>query len=1277
MVRITQTELIKEAEVEEKNYNWHKAATLYAKVADAFLDEDSLEKAAIYYKKLGYTYVKASHTADTSEDFKNISNLANIAYKNALKLFTQIEKTPEDLECEAEIFKIKGLLANSKMEGKEYYKKSYELFVKSSEIYRNVDNQESTVRTLSSATESIFQLVLCCTEQEEIENFIQKGVKIGQEAWVIAKKVNNYDLLAESLLFLGQLNFLYVFVMPIKRDVDFKELLNDYLSRGNITVKLIQEGSAPLLMAGVNFLAGSSYAGFAIQFVEDAIKQKEYGNKGITLMEVGLKNIKKLKDKRVNINCIFFLNYLATSLRRFDYVQKRIWQDMHTLLEMGKIYENALIEPYFLRTIFPAFYYNNLAQRSFIKPDQQKKYAELAIQYAKESLEVFSFFPMLTWSYQALTWSYSKLAYLANIQDEQNEYIDKMINYAKKAENLSKKYKGGFAIAAGYSSLFKAYKTQADLSKKVPKKIKMLKLAIEAHKNYLGNEVESPTGTIAAQIRLGLLNQELGILTQQIEIFEQARDAFLLAEQESKRRKFFFYTATSYEYLAHIEDRIGKYSESADYYEKARGIYQNLLDSVEYKPLRKNIIEKIDYTKAWNLIEKAKSFHRNEEHLLAKGSYQRASEIQKSMPKFNFESHYYKAWALLEEAEHFSKQEKQIETINKYKESQIAFESTIEILGEKSRSVKSREVRERIEKLEKVAKLRINYCSAKINLEEGRILGKQGEHLRAAEQFGKAASQFRNVCTRYKIEKEKKDLEAVYYLCRAWENMELAENYLEPERYAEAADLFSKASQIFHDNKMKLLASGNSAFCHALELGCKFDESYDSDTKVKLYPNIKAMLRGAATSYERGGFKNGSDWALATSTYFDGVWHIIKADEAMDLNEKESFLKMGKEILRSTADLFDKAGYEDKQNEVLNRIELIEKEEKILFSALNSIKKPEISGSTTGIIAPACPIEISQSPRLSEVDRITENILRRYVEEKTEKKKYEIIYTDFLEQDLKSQKSQFRIGIAQIGLSKSGNLLKEFFEIKESGLLGIKEDLIDSLRSTYKQMIEKANSNGVNILIFPEMMVDLNYNEVIEDLMNYSKIYTMYIIPGSYHNDRTKKNISLVISPDGILWEQEKHIPATIHIGSKKIEETIETSSYPRNTLVCNTEFGRIAIIICRDFLDMDLRVELKNFEPPVDIVINPAFTPVTADFKAAHFDARRSIYAYCFFANVAEFGDSLIYTPEKDRTERMIPIKEEDVIYKDIDLFKLRSERKRWEKKQKKELQFIQSTRS
>jgi predicted amidohydrolase len=242
--------------------------------------------------------------------------------------------------------------------------------------------------------------------------------------------------------------------------------------------------------------------------------------------------------------------------------------------------------------------------------------------------------------------------------------------------------------------------------------------------------------------------------------------------------------------------------------------------------------------------------------------------------------------------------------------------------------------------------------------------------------------------------------------------------------------------------------------------------------------------------------------------------------------------------------------------------------------------------------------------------------------------------------------------------------------------LGLQEDKVEAVRSKVKNMIEVAHAKGVNILLFPELAVDLNYGQLLEDVSSLAKAYEMYIIPGSYHDQETKRNISAVVGPNGILWQQEKHIPATISYGGKKFKEGIEVGTLPRKTIVCNTEFGRIAIAICRDFLDMDLRVELKNFEPPVDIIFNPAFTPVTEDFKAAHFDARRSIYAYCFFANVAEFGDSHIYTPEKERLERTIPPREESLIYKDIDLFKLRSERKKWEKEQGKERPFIQSTR-
>ncbi|MGY5854108.1 MAG: tetratricopeptide repeat protein [Candidatus Thorarchaeota archaeon] len=299
---------------------------------------------------------------------------------------------------------------------------------------------------------------------------------------------------------------------------------------------------------------------------------------------------------------------------------------------------------------------------------------------------------------------------------------------------------------------------------------------------------------------------------------------------------------------------------------------------------------------------------------------------------------------------------------------------------------------------------------------------------------------------------------------------------------------------------------------------------------------------------------------------------------------------------------------------------------------------------------------------------------RRALAREVTGKKYELVHTDILGRE-KTERSNFRVGIAQIGLSDDGDIVHEFYKEQGVGLFAIRESKIDNLWLTIRNAVEDAHNEGVNLLLFPELSIDLNYDKLMNGLMALAQDYGMYIIPGSYHEKGTKRNVCKVIGPSGILWEQDKQIPASIHYEGRRIVEGINVSNEPKKMVICNTEFGRIAITICRDFLDMDLRVELKNSEPPVDLIINPAFTPVTADFKAAHFDARRSIYAYCFFVNIAEFGDSLIYSPEKDRAERTIPAREEGIIYKDVDLFQLRSERKRWEERRKK-MSFIQSTR-
>lgn len=282
---------------------------------------------------------------------------------------------------------------------------------------------------------------------------------------------------------------------------------------------------------------------------------------------------------------------------------------------------------------------------------------------------------------------------------------------------------------------------------------------------------------------------------------------------------------------------------------------------------------------------------------------------------------------------------------------------------------------------------------------------------------------------------------------------------------------------------------------------------------------------------------------------------------------------------------------------------------------------------------------------------------------------YRFVLHDLQSVQPRVQPERCRVGIAQIDLPMA--LLEE----RGGGLVGLRASGVDAMRRRIDTMLEKAVRQKVNLLVFPEMTVDMNHAALSQTIFDAAAQHDMVIVPGACHDPETRMNISRIIGPQGVLWEQTKHIPAMMTIDGRKLQEGIATDA-ARRIVVANTALGRVAVVICRDFLDMDLRVEIKNFTPPVDVVVNPALTPVTTDFTAAHMEARRSIYAYFFFCNIASQGNSSIYSPEKGRRKRVIPQGKEDLIFKDIHLFNLRAERRKWELVRERKVRFIQSTR-
>ncbi|MHA2266912.1 MAG: carbon-nitrogen hydrolase family protein [Promethearchaeota archaeon] len=1274
MVKIELRELLNRAEAEEKNYNWGEAAELYEQVAKLFLDENKLEDAARVYAKFGDNSLRAVRASKTKEDYLNWSGQSVKAFHKAENYFIQTNDKLLSLECKAKALNAMGYTITSIEKGKDVLQESIKICLDLNKIYSNRTNKRNLIRISILILDSIGFLYNLCKKPSDFEYYFKLSRSLIDNAWALLKKNENINFRTELLFKENFLLLLTRYTDLIYGDKKEEELRKKFFKKCEETLDLVKDCDDFSILGKVYLASGGHYCFFGTLFAKEKNERMRLIEKGFNLLEKAITFFRTTKDYINLILAIYSLDYLAGLFGRFEYYQKRIFRDVHELENFNKVYDGFHTSHGLYISRISFVYYLNFTSKGFFKNDTRKSFAKAGIKIAKKNLEGLAFGPFLALDSQALTRFYSQLVILANEDDPQQEYIQKMFYYADQAKNYSKGYIGGTVRSAGFDSIYRANKTMADSVKDKETKIKHLKIAIEAATSNIKYAVESYNLFLAAQMRLGLLHEEIGILTTEKKPLMEARALFLrLIKEISEKGYYFHYTAAIYEYLARLEDRLGNHMASAGYYDKAEKAHNKSLMEIEFKPLKDRVNEKIKYAEAWNLIEKAKTFHKGEQHLSAKEYYGKASKILENLPNFNYEANYYGAWVSLEEAEDFSKQEKYNDAINSYEKTKNQFSTAIMMIRFIRKNVKkSKEMK----KLEKVAKVRINYCSARITLEEARILGKQGDHIAASEKFALAASKFKDTCFLFKMKRERKDLEAVFHLCKAWETMELAENFEDPLKFTEAASMFVKASDFFTESKLKFLAQGNSNFCIALEIGCKFDQSNDIEVKTRLYPKVKSILRKAANSYEKGGFKFGAKWALATSTYFDAAWHLIRADEELDINLKQELLNIGSNYLESAAELFGESGYKEKEKEVLKRLDRVVREEEILVSALNTIKKPGISRTMDGIVAPSCPIESSQSPRISEISQFSEEVVS-FSEKDNYRKKYETVYKDLLEEHPEvTQKSEIRVGIAQFGVSATGDIVSEFFKQTTSGLLRIKKSKIDGIKYRVKEMVEDAQKNGVNLLIFPEMMIDMNDREILEDLINLSKSYEMYIVPGSYHDLKSKKNICKVISPDGILWEQEKHIPAIIHIGGKRFKEGIVTSSYPRKIVIVNTPFGRIAIAICRDFLDMDLRVELKNFEPPVDIILNPAFTPVTADFKATHFDARRSIYAYCFFCNVAEFGESLIYTPEKDRTERILTVKKEGLIFKDVNLFKLRSERKKWEIEKKKGTQFIQSTR-
>ncbi|MFX0133201.1 MAG: hypothetical protein ACFFDN_06110 [Candidatus Hodarchaeota archaeon] len=973
-------ELFFQAEEEEHKNNWNNAIEILKKAEKISLDKKIKEIEGKVYYKLGEIYQIAADFEKTKESVLNNFQLSISSFQKAHNVFKEL-KNEEKTNASLGFINLLKYISGAE-EGKEEFllESAKKCFNKTKLINFKKANVIDSVKIEILESRALELLIgeklIRIDEKMDLNEYILEYDKL---IISIEEEIKNQQDFSE--IYLNQLlksmseSLIWIqFFAPIEKLIS-KQIVIKNMERIEEFINIFEKTDKREIIFAAYAIYSSFNENYAAVFVNNQFEQKKYlkiAQKWLKRGEILLPKINASPSLALFYFTRFSLSILLISLGYFAKDFKHILDDLNLSKGFFSLYFPKTVHSQTM--LFSIFFFWTLALSRSVPDIQRINFAQKSLDLIRLVTKEISIVndPNYKIYNIAINVGISAInAILGDLIKDRKEssnhlqisskFFEKILNYD--TQKLSNTYMNLFSsICISRTGILLA-KSSLNESEKVNYFQKAIDLLLESKKMVFA------FFHIENLFLIGDIYYELGRLENDEKIFKKSYLSYLETIEYCKNKGYFNLMGSGYINLAKIEDRLGNFLSAAENYQKAIDSFDQAILTLTYTKYGKKIEKLKNYIKAWNLIEIAKSLHIKEEHHDAQLNYEQASQILNNLREYRFESPFYSAWAILEKAEDLSKKNKHQDAAATYLVSKGNFEDAIQTLNSYLGTKKSPEDIDRISKLIKVAEIRERYCNARHQIETARLESKKGNNLLSAELYNKAGSLFENLCQKFKIKKEKDELTAIFYLCQAWENMERADAEQKASLYSIASDLFKKASVIFQESRMKKLSLGNSLYCSALECGSLFDKTDEMKDKIEYYKKIKMYLRESSKNYRIGGFEQDAQWALATSTYFDGIWHLIQADYEIDHSKKNQYLNIATKYLNNALNIFEKAGYEQKKEDILNYLEMINNEKAILTSALNIIEKPAISASNVGISAPSCPIEISSSVNIEEMQR--------------------------------------------------------------------------------------------------------------------------------------------------------------------------------------------------------------------------------------------------------------------------------------------------------------------
>lgn len=951
-------DLARKAVQHEKKYEWKEAAETYEQVL--CIGSTTPFQRLETLKQTGFAYSLASRQASSINEFVKLRLKAVTAYESAAEQYRNMEgsqnqaKAAHNTMLEAYT---RCWLTDDPAEKRRLLDCSYAAGKESLEAYRSVGDKSDYGKVCNDILVCLIERLYVASDAEEMLRVADLGTSCAKDAINTLSALDAKEELARAHS-LTSLQGWYA-ANICEDETKRKEIIQRCLSSSQKSVELSRRTSDPYCSAMSHWAASLC----TLFFTDDTNSAIEHGKQMLTQANI-------VEDNYLRGAAEYLLAFSTDwiVLREEDPDRKREHRSDIVRYSEDAIKNLELVSQDFLiaeTCLFYAETYSALYRETEASSEERLAYLDKAVAIGRRGLDhaLRSGSPDATGS---TSHALSKaLHFYANVKTEKNEkrtMLREALAHRKVYNDIVER---AFTANNWLRCVGKIYEglTETELSRTMtdPKeKQALLEIAcanmedgIKDCRRWISSRRAPSLISAAGQFEhaFGSTLEELYEITRDEKSLSKAVEAYDEATKKFKKLDLPTRVAESLWKKARVQDDLGLLREAAESFVAAFEHYK--IASEKIPNFADFFLDHASYMKAWSEIEKAKFAHKHEEYAQAMNYYARTAELLKPSETWGYLSKNFLAWSALERAEDLSRIEKSGEAAEAFKKAAELFEEAKNSFEQHSANIQNADEAKKATELCEASAWRKDYCLARANVEEARICDQRGDLAQSAEKYSSAATTLQRQLEKVRSEIDRAEIESIVYMCRAWEKMKLADAKSSPELYDDASRLFGQAKDHSKKAKITLLASGNSAFCQALEHGVRYETTRDREDFLK----VKRFLENAANSYLKAGFEGASTWTSATEIYFDAYSYLTAADSEFDPDSKTKAYLLAEKCLERSTHLYETSGYVGKKDEVLKLLKKVKEKHEFALSLGEILSAPNEASSTAAIAAHAMTIE--------------------------------------------------------------------------------------------------------------------------------------------------------------------------------------------------------------------------------------------------------------------------------------------------------------------------------